>query len=156
VTVLFSAILNPLIIAIALLFALLYVRATRWSRFFRALVIIPVAVPAASATVIWGVIYQPDGLANSLLRAVGLPAQPFLTSQSQALMSIIVMIGWIGVGFWMLFLIAGINEIPEELYEAAQIDGAGTWRKHLSITMPLLRGTLSAFRSCANSHQWRT
>ncbi|MFT4230825.1 MAG: sugar ABC transporter permease [Microbacterium sp.] len=142
VTVLFSLILNPLIIFVAFMVALLYIRATRWSGFFRALVIIPVTIPAATAAIIWGVIYQPKGPANALLKALGLPTQQFLASQSQALMSIIVMIGWIGAGFWMLFLIAAINEIPEEIYEAAALDGAGAWRKHLSITVPLVRSQL--------------
>ena len=83
--------------------------------------------PAVSA-VIWSVIYRPDGLGNGVLERLGLPAQPFLTSPGQVLPSLIVLLSWIGVGYWMLFLIAGIQEVPVEVREAALLDGAGPWR----------------------------
>lgn len=93
---------------------------------------------------VWNVIFRPDdGVGNSILAVFGLPPQPFLTSPDQALPSIIVLLSWIGVGYWMLFLIAGINEIPSELYEAAQIDGASAVRQFFSITLPLLRRPLA-------------
>ena len=74
---------------------------------------------------------------------LGLPAQPFLTSSAQALPSIIVLLSWIGVGYWMLFLIAGINDIPAEVNEAALLDGAGWWRRLLNVTFPLVRRPLA-------------
>lgn len=139
VTLVFTVILNPLQVGLAFLLAVLYSRSGRTTRFFRALVIVPVVVPPAISAIFWGIVYRPDGLANALLRSLGLPEQPFLTSPDQALGSIMLLVGWVGLGYWMLFLIAGINDIPEELYEAASIDGAGSWRKHLSVTLPLVR-----------------
>lgn len=145
VTLLFTLLVNPLQVAGATLLAVLYTRRSmRGSKLWRSLVILPIATPPAVSAVVWNVIFRPaDGLANSLLAVLGIPPQGFLTSADQALGAIIVMLSWIGVGYWMLFLIAGINEIPEELYEAAQIDGASPLRQFFSITLPLLRRPLA-------------
>lgn len=143
VTMLFGVIINPLQVLVALLLALLYTRAAAASKLWRALVLVPIAAPAAVAAVMWSVIYRPDGFGNALLRLVGIPDQPFLTSSDQALFALIVMLSWVGVGYWMMFLIAGINDIPTSYYEAAALDGSGFWRTLLTITIPLLRRPLS-------------
>jgi multiple sugar transport system permease protein len=91
----------------------------------------------------WSAVYRPDGLANGILKSLGLSTQGFILDEEQALMAIIVMLSWIGVGYWMLFLIAGLNDIPDEIYEAARIDGAGYIRQTVSVTMPLLGRPLS-------------
>lgn len=143
VTVVFTLVVNPVQIVLSFLLAVLYTRKAAGAKIWRSLVILPIAAPPAVSAVIWSVIYRPDSLGNAFLDAVGLPAQPFLTSGSQALPSIIVLLSWIGVGYWMLFLIAGLNDIPGELYEAASIDGASAWRKMWSITLPLVRRPLA-------------
>jgi len=143
VTIVFALLVNPIQVFSALLLALLFVRKFPFSRFLRSLIIFPVAVPPAVSAVMWSAIYRPDGLANSILEALGLAPQGFILDQRQALMSIIVMLSWIGVGYWMLFLIAGLNDIPDEIYEAARIDGAGYLRQTVSVTMPLLIRPLS-------------
>lgn len=143
VTLLFAVIINPLQVGVALLLAVLYTRAAAASKVWRALVLLPIAAPPAVAAVIWSVIYRPDGFGNALLRLVGIPDQPFLTSSDQALFSLIVLMSWVGVGYWMMFLIAGINDIPASYYEAAAIDGAGFWRSFVKITIPLLRRPLA-------------
>ncbi len=143
VTLIFTVIVNPLQIAVAFLLAVLYVQRAAGSRIWRSLVILPIAAPPAVSAVIWSVIYRPDGLGNSVLDLLHLPAQPFLTSSSQALPSIIVLLSWIGVGYWMLFLIAGINDIPDEVQEAASLDGITAWRRLWSITLPLVRRPLA-------------
>lgn len=145
VTIVFTVIVNPLQVALATALAVLYTRRRmRGAKAWRTLVILPIAAPPAVSAVIWNVVFRPDdGLANSFLHVLGIPAQPFLTSPDQALASIIVLLSWIGVGYWMLFLVAGINEIPAELYEAAQIDGASGLRQFFSITLPLLRRPLA-------------
>ena len=110
---------------------------------WRSLIFVPAAVPVPVVAIIWGTALQPDGLVNALLQAIGLPAQPFLTSSSQALFSIGIMVTWGAIGFWMLFVIAGLKDIPEPLYEAAMLDGAGWWRRLWSITLPLLKRPMS-------------
>jgi multiple sugar transport system permease protein len=143
VTLVFTIVINPLQVGVAFLLAVLYTRRAAGSRVWRSLVVLPIAVPPAVSAVMWSVIYRPDGLANAFLERIGLPSQPFLTSTSQALPSIIVLLSWIGIGYWMLFLIAGINEIPDEINEAASLDGARGLRKLWSITLPLVRRPLA-------------
>lgn len=150
VTGVFLLITVPLQLAVALFLALMLVERVPGLGVVRVLVFIPVAAPAAVATVVWGIAYQPRGPINALLERIGVPAQPFLTSTDQALLSIIVLMSWIGIGYWTLFLIAGLQDIPRELYEAAAIDGAGWWRAFASITLPNLRRTL-AFVVVANT-----
>jgi len=106
------------------------------------LIFIPVAAPAAVATLVWGVAFRPEGPINAFLGLVGVPAQPFLTSPDQALMAMIILMSWIGIGYWTLFLLAGVQDVPGELYEAAAIDGAGWWRCLWSITLPNMSRTI--------------
>ncbi|KQZ23238.1 ABC transporter permease [Microbacterium sp. Root553] len=143
VTLLFAVIINPLQIAAAFLLAILFTRRAAGSKFWRSMVILPIAVPPAVSAVVWSVIYRPDGLANGFLAVIGIPPQPFLTSPYQALLSIMILLSWIGVGYWMMFLIAGLNDIPASYYEAASLDGASWWRQTWSITLPLLRRPLA-------------
>lgn len=150
VTGLFLIIVVPLQIVVALLLAILLVERVPGLGIVRTMVFIPVAAPAAVATVIWGIAYQPQGPINAALEAVGIPAQPFLTSPDQALFSIIILMSWIGVGYWTLFLIAALQDVPRDLYEAAALDGAGWFRAFWSITLPNLRRTL-AFVVVANT-----
>ncbi|MFD1538597.1 carbohydrate ABC transporter permease [Nonomuraea guangzhouensis] len=143
VTLVFSLIVNPLQIAVALALAVLYTRKLAGVRFLRSLVILPIAVPPAVSAAIWSVAYRPDGMLNAVLHVLGIPQQPFLTSPQQALWCLIVLLSWIGVGYWMMFLIAGMQDIPRELYEAAGIDGASSWARFWHVTLPLLRRPLA-------------
>jgi ABC-type sugar transport system permease subunit len=143
VTLLFTLIVNPVQIFIAILLAILFTRRFPLSGIFRSLVIFPIAVPPAVSAVVWSAIYRPDGLANAILKGAGLPEQEWIISSSQSLMSIIILLSWIGCGYWMLFLIAGINDIPDEIYEASKLDGAGFIRQTWSVTLPLLRRPLA-------------
>jgi multiple sugar transport system permease protein len=96
----------------------------------------------AGSAILWGIALEPSGPINGVLTAVGIPAQPFLTSPHQVVGSIILIVSWIGIGYWMMFLIAGLNDIPDVYYEASRIDGAGPLRTFFSITIPLLRRPL--------------
>lgn len=142
VTLVFSLIINPVQIFLALLIALLFSRGLPGTGLWRTVVFLPAAIPLAGSTIIWGIALRPSGPVNSILNAFGIPSQPFLTSPDQALGSIILIASWIGVGYWMIFLIAGLNDIPEMYYEAAKIDGAGMFRTFFSITLPQLRRPL--------------
>ena len=142
VTVLFSVIVNPPQIVLALLLALLFVRDIPAVGVWRTLIVLPVVIPQSVSALIWGIASRPDGLLNGLLAGIGLQPQPFLTSTHQALPSIIVVVSWVGVGYWMTFLIAGLQDIPRHLYEAARLDGAKPWQSFRYITLPLLRRPL--------------
>lgn len=141
-TLLFNVIINPLQIALALVIAVLLTRRVPARGLWRMAVFIPCTIPLVGSSIAWGVALRADGPINGILQALGLPAQPFLTSPTQALASIMLVASWVGIGYWMIFLIAGINEIPDELYEAASLDGAGAWRSFWSVTLPMLKRPL--------------
>jgi multiple sugar transport system permease protein len=109
---------------------------------WRTLVFVPVTVPIVGSCIAWGAALNPNGPINALLSALGGNPQPFLTSPDQALACIIVLASWIGIGYWMLFLISGLQAIPEDLYDAAKIDRAGPFRTFFHITIPMLRRPL--------------
>ncbi|OEO29086.1 hypothetical protein VW23_002515 [Devosia insulae DS-56] len=143
VTLLFSFIINPLQIAAALGLAILFNNKLPMTGFWRTAVLLPVAIPQSVSAVIWAVAYRPDGLLNSLLQLVGIGPQRFVTSPEQALGSIMLVVSWIGVGYWMTMLIAGLQDIPKSLYESATIDGANGWHKFWYVTLPQLRRPLT-------------
>ncbi len=117
---------------------------------WRTLIVVPIAVPLAVSSVVFGIAYRPDGPLNALVVAFGLSKQPFLGSDVQAPLALVVALSWVGVGYWMVFLIAGLQDIPKQLTEAAAVDGAGATRTFFSITLPLLRRPL-AFVIVANT-----
>jgi len=140
VTVLFNFVVNPVQMVAALGLALFLSVQVRGIHAFRSLYMLPIGISLPVAAVVWGVVLNPNsGLLNSLLALVGVPAQRFLTSPSQALWSIVLIASWKGVSYWMIFLLAGIKGIPETLYEAARIDGANAWQILTRVTIPLLR-----------------
>lgn len=143
-TLVFNLVINPVQIGLALAIALVLVDGARWAGLFQTILLLPVAVPLAVSAVIWGVAFRPDdGIVNAILTAAGLPAQPWLASPDQALLSIMILASWVGIGYWTLFLVAGLQQIPKELREAAALDGAGYWRSLVHVRLPLLRRTLA-------------
>lgn len=143
ITLLFTLLVNPIQIAIALALAVLLAEHVPAAGLWRTLILLPVAVPQSVSAIIWGVILRPDGPLNAVAHAIGLPEQPFLTSQLQSLPCIILVCSWVGVGYWMTFLIAGLKDISASLYEAAAIDGASAWQRFIHITLPQLRRPLT-------------
>lgn len=143
ITLIFLVVVAPLQIAIALALALLVNAAIPYIGFWRAIILLPVAIPQSVSAVVWGVAFRPDGPVNALLVAAGLPAQRFLTSPDQAMGSIIVIVSWIGVGYWMTFILAGLQDIPKSLYEAVRIDGANRLQQFWYVTLPQLRRPLT-------------
>ncbi len=141
-TLLFAVVINPLQIGLALLVALLVRQRIYGKAFWRLLVFIPTTIPLVGASIAAGIALRSDGPINALLGLVGIGSQPFLTSPDQALWSIIAIASWVGIGYWMVFLVAGLDDIGGDVYEAAKIDGAGTLRQFFSITLPLLKRPL--------------
>ncbi|TPF74482.1 sugar ABC transporter permease [Brucella gallinifaecis] len=142
-TLVYSVIINPLQIAIALALALLLNAAIPYVGFWRAIILLPVAIPQSVSAVVWGVGFRPDGPINAVLSSIGIEPMRFLTSPDQALASIMVIVSWIGVGYWMTFILAGLQDIPKSLYEAVRIDGANKWQQFRYVTLPQLRRPLT-------------
>ena len=113
----------------------------RFAHFYRMLIYLPVVLPALAVALIFRSILNPaTGLLNATLRSVGLGmlAQKWLVDPRIALYSVIGVDTWQGVGYIMVILIAGLQSIPREYYEAADVDGAGFWSKLFWITLPLM------------------
>ena len=142
-TVFFSVFVNPLQIGLALGLALLMDSRLPTTGFWRTIILLPVAIPQSVSAVVWGVAFRPDGLLNAVLSSLGIAEQRFLTSPEQALACIIVIVSWVGIGYWMTFLIAGLKDIPKVLYEAATVDGASPWQQFRFVTLPQLRRPLT-------------
>jgi len=143
VTTWFNVIVSPLQVALALALATLANQALRGIGVFRTILLLPVAISINITSLAWGQALDTNyGLVNGLLDAVGIARQPFLRSVDQALPTLVGIVSWIGVPFWMLFLLAGLQGIPKEVLEAARIDGASRWQGFWHVTVPLLRRTI--------------
>lgn len=144
VTLRFNLVVNPLQVVLALGLALLVLEPTRLVPLFRAICLVPMTVSIALTSVLWSILLEPtSGPVNGLLKALGLPPQPFFRSESQALSTLVLVASWKGVGYWMVFLLAGLLRIPNALYEAAAIDGAGPFARFWHVTLPLMRRPLA-------------
>ena len=144
VTVKFNLILTPLQIFLALLVSLLVNADVRGIGAFRTIFYLPATMSTAVAAIIWNTMLNPNsGVINSLLGMLQIPPQPFLTSSSQAIYCIMLITTWIGVGYWMMFLLAGLKNVDRAVYESARVDGAGWLTITLKITIPIIRRTLA-------------
>jgi multiple sugar transport system permease protein len=142
VTLWFNLLVNPIQIAISLGLALLYVRRFPGVGVYRVFFLIPIGVSVPTAVIVWRVMLSQAGLANGLLDLLGVGPQPWLTSSSLALYSIIAIATWKGASYWMIFIVGGLQNISPELYDAARVDGVRPWQRLLFITLPLLRPAL--------------
>ena len=143
-TIVFNFIINPLQVLIAFILALLVRRSTFGVGFFRTTFFLPMTTSLAVASILWKLMLDPNiGLVNGALNSIGVTTQPFFTSKDQALGSLIWLASWKGVGYWMMFLLVGLNDIPNELYEAARIDGASSGSILRRITLPLMKRPLA-------------
>lgn len=142
-TLTFLLIHIPLQIVFALLLAVLLNSRIRLRGFFRALYFLPVVVSGVAVTILWQQLYSYDyGVLNGLLNAVGLPSIPWLVNSSWAMPSIAIMATWKNIGIYIVLFLAGLQNIPGELYEAASLDGATKARQFLHITLPMLNPTI--------------
>ncbi|UOW04672.1 sugar ABC transporter permease [Clavibacter michiganensis subsp. michiganensis] len=130
-----------MVIAIALALALNSGRG-RIVSFFRVGFYAPVVTSIVAVSVVWRYILLPDGLLNSALAVVGITGPNWLSDTTWALPSLVVMAVWRNVGTLMIIFLAGLQAVPEEVQEAAVMDGASSWRRLISVTLPLLRPTL--------------
>ena len=140
-TIIFAVVIVPVQSAIALGLALLINVKMRGVNFFRTIYFLPVVTSIVVVSILWLFLYQPNGLINELLANVGIQGPDWLGNPKTALFAIIVLSIWQAVGFHMVIWLSGLQTIPGELYEAADIDGANTWQKFANVTWPGLRQT---------------
>lgn len=143
-TFLFAVVVVPVQAGFGLLLAVLVNQRLRGVTWFRVVYFVPVVTSIVVVSILWKFMYQPDGLINSFIDTVTFGAwqgQAWLNDPDTALGAIIVLSIWQAVGFHMLIWLSGLQTIPEELYEAARMDGATPWQQFTNVTWPGLRST---------------
>jgi fructooligosaccharide transport system permease protein len=155
-TLYFTVLVVPLQCGVALFLAILVNKKVKVASLGRVFFFSPVVTSMVVVAILWTFLYNVDsGLINHTLNLFGIKNQPFLLSPNQAMNSIIFMSIWQAAGFQMMIFLAGLKDVPEELYEAAEIDGANVWQKFRNVTLPsiqhvtgfvLIITTIQAFR----------
>jgi multiple sugar transport system permease protein len=151
-TILFSVLVVPASIVLAMGLAILLNNNLRGNSVYRTLIFMPSVVPAVASAVVWIWILNPQwGLLNGLLRLLNLQGPPWLSSPNWAKPALLIVTLWM-IGSDMVLYLAGLQEIPLDYYEAAELDGAGSWQKTIYIIVPLL--TPIVFFHLINAFIW--
>jgi multiple sugar transport system permease protein len=140
----FAVVVVPLQAGFALLLALLINAKIRGVNFFRTMYFVPVVTSIVVVSILWRFMYQADGLVNNLLGSLTfnvVQGTDWLNNPTAAMPAIMFMSIWQAVGFHMVIWLSGLQTIPGELYEAAQLDGAGKWHQFRYVTWPGLKAT---------------
>ena len=142
VTAIYAGSAVPLGLVISLALAMLLNLNVKGMRVFRSIFYIPAILPGVAVAMVWIVVFRyQGGVFNSILGAVGVEPIKWLTSTEWALPSFVIMSLW-GVGGGMIIYLAGLQSVPTQLYEAAEIDGAGPWQKFRNVTFPMITPTI--------------
>ncbi|MDQ0278561.1 multiple sugar transport system permease protein [Arthrobacter silviterrae] len=137
-----GSILGQFVIGMAL--AVFFNKKFPLSGFLRAMLLLPWLLPLIVASATWrSILDQDSGILNQFLGTFGIPAVPWLTSPSVALIAVIIVNIWIGIPFNVTLLYGGLQDIPAELYEAGALDGATGWKSFWHITWPNMRPVVS-------------
>jgi multiple sugar transport system permease protein len=142
-TAYFTLVSVPLTIAVSLGLALLLNQGLRRIALFRSLLLLPYATITVSVAFVWIWLYIPHGgLVNTVLGWFGIDGPAWLISDNWAMPALIAMSVWKSFGFGMVVFLAGLQAIPQQLYEAAKVDGSSTWQSFRSVTLPMLSPAL--------------
>lgn len=126
----------PIAVTVA---ALLNTKGLKGRAVYRVLYFLPAVTMPSAVAIVWRMLYNGDfGMVNQMLRLVGLPGASWLTQPSTALVAIAIVGVWAGLGTNIVIFLAGLQNVPEEIVEAAQLDGAGPLRRFVSITLPMI------------------
>lgn len=143
-TVYFAVLALLLGFPLPLFMAVLMSEVRRGKGLYSALAYLPVVIPPVVAVLLWKFFYSADssGVFNTVLGWVGIPPQPWIQSAVQAMPSLVIEATWAAAGGSIIIYLAALLSVPPELYDAAEVDGAGIWRKVWHVTLPQLRGIL--------------
>ena len=141
-TAVFTAATVPTSVGIGLGLAVLLDKALPARGLFRTVIVLPIVISGLVTSLIGLLMFgEGVGIANGVLRALGLNAVPWQTNGALAMASLVLMTLWTRVGFAMVVYLAALQDVPRELYEAAQLDGAGAWKQFTNVTVPTVRPT---------------
>lgn len=140
-TVRFTAVCIPALLVCSLAAAVLLQRQKRLGSFLKSMYLMPMAIPVASVVLLWKLLFAQSGILNGLLAVFGIAATDWMNSGC-AFGVLVFSYIWKNLGYDVILWLAGLAGIPESIYEAARVDGAGEWRCFISITMPNLMPSL--------------
>lgn len=142
-TLLYTCLVVPITIIIALLLAVVLNGKIKGKCIYRTIYFIPMVAAPAAVTMVWKWLYNNQyGLINHILKSMGLEGVNWIDNPKVAMISIVIIGIWSTVGYSMVLLLAGLQEIPRDYYEASEIDGANAVKQFFSITVPLISPTL--------------
>ena len=133
----------PILAIVPLFLAILINQKLRGLTLYKILIYLPVIVSIVVAAIAFKWLYAQAGILNCILQVLGLNAIGWLTDTRFALISVIIVTIWKGIGYYMMIYLASLMSVPKELYEACDIDGAGFFRKHLTVTIPHIMPTIA-------------
>lgn len=137
-TAYYAILATPLGMLVAFLLALLLNQKVKGMAIFRTMFFVPSIVPMVAGSVLWLWLLNPQyGLINAVLGVFGIQGPGWMSDPAWSKPALIVMSTW-GVGGWMLIYLAGLQDVPQDLYEAAEIDGANVWQRVWNITVPFM------------------
>ncbi|KEZ52187.1 carbohydrate ABC transporter permease [Metabacillus indicus] len=139
-TLLYLVIVVPALVILPIFIAILVNQQIRGIAFFRSAYYIPVVTSMVVVGITWKWVYADQGVLNYFLESLGIIGEPvhWLTSTSTSIFAVMAVTVWKGLGYYMVIYLAGLQAIPGDLYEAADIDGASKWKQIIHITIPLL------------------
>ncbi|WP_128659750.1 carbohydrate ABC transporter permease [Paenibacillus sp. 598K] len=140
---LFTLAVVPSVMLLSLLAALALNKGSYLKSPIRLMIFMPYISSIVAISIVWGILLNPSqGPINAFLRSVGIADPPgWLASSAWALPAVILITVWINIGYNMIIYLAGLQGIPQDLYEASSIDGAGTFRQFMNVTLPMLSST---------------
>ncbi len=133
----------PISVVLATVIAALLDAGIRGVPIYRTLIFVPVCVGLTMATLMWLWILNPDGLLDTILKSLHLTTIKWLATETSTIVTAVIVTIWKNLGFYVVIMLAGLYTIPKELYEAANIDGAGKIKSFFSITLPLVKDSIS-------------
>ena len=133
----------PILAIVPLFLAILLNRQIRGLTTYKILIYLPVIVSIVVAAIAFKWLYADEGILNFIVTSFGLEKIGWLTDPNWALYSVIIVTIWKGIGYYMMIYLAALMSVPKELYEACEIDGAGFFTKHLTVTIPHIMPTIA-------------
>ena len=136
-TLRFFLVCIPLLVCLSLLIAVILTRQKKMLQLLKSTFLLPMAIPVASVVLLWKLLFHKRGILNGVLAALSLPALDWMNTDASFYVLVASYL-WRNLGYDMILWMAGLEAIPQALYEAAKVDGAGEWKCFLSITLPNL------------------
>ena len=133
----------PILAILPLFLAILLNQKIRGITLYKILIYLPVIVSIVVAAIAFKWLYADEGILNYIVTSLGFQSIGWLTDPNWALYSVIIVTIWKGIGYYMMIYLAALMSVPQELYEACDIDGAGFFRKHLTVTIPHIMPTIA-------------